>query len=275
MGYRPSIAGMWYPQDEEVLRQQIDAYLAAADTTEIDPADVRALIVPHAGFQYSGETAAAGYATLREADPDSIVIVGPLHHHHPGRILTSGHEAYLTPFGPVPVDQERIERISQALAAALGGGLKPLKNEREHSIELQLPFLQSVLGQFEFVPIMLADQSEPAASGLADALTQAGLGENSLVVASSDLSHFHSQQEAERLDRTMIERVVRLDPTGVLSAEQEEVGFACGAGAIAAALWHAQQAGADKARLLRYSTSGDVTGDLLSVVGYAAVCVYQ
>lgn len=275
MNYRPSIAGVWYPQDTAVLKRTIEGYLAAATGVEVDSEAVRALIVPHAGIQYSGQTAAYGYATLRQARPQSVVILGPLHHHHPAGFLTSAHDAYLTPLGPVPVDRRLVDRISSCLAEEAGVSLEPLTVEKEHSIELQLPFLQSVLGQFRFVPIMLSDQSPAAAQALARALRQAELGTKSLLVASSDLTHFYPQREAESLDREMIDRMLHLDASAVLSAQEQGVGFACGSGAIAAALWQAQEAGADAGSLLRYSTSGDVTGDFDSVVGYAAICVYQ
>lgn len=280
MRIRPSIGAPWYPNDPALLKRTVDEYLAAAPPAGIDPEAIKGLIVPHAGHQYSGGVAAHAYAALGGGrQPETIAIIGPLHHPHPKPLLTSAYEAYQTPLGEVPIDVAAVEHLDQALRGALGHGLAAIRESSEHSIEVQLPFLQRILGEFAFVPVMLAEQSRRIVRALAAALNAAFADRTLLVLASSDLSHHYPQKQAELLDREMLRRVERLDPEAVLKAEDEGIGFACGKGAIAAALW---TLAADdsahrhlRARVLRYATSGDVTGEIRSVVGYAAVCLYD
>lgn len=215
--------------------------------------------------------AAYAYRAISGQRHRTVIVLGPLHAAHVDPLLTSAFDAYRTPLGPVSIDRGTVERIAQVLEQDFGRRLAAVDETSEHSIEVQLPFLQVVLGEFQLVPIMLADQSGPVARHLAAALQAAFGGRLPLLLASSDLSHYFPQPVAERLDRELLRRVERLDPEAVLQAERQRVGYACGNGAIAAALWAVRPA---RARLLRYATSGDVTGDYSSVVGYAAVGLY-
>ncbi|HNB55299.1 MAG TPA: AmmeMemoRadiSam system protein B, partial [Anaerolineales bacterium] len=156
-----------------------------------------------------------------------------------------------------------------------GQSIHPLVQDPEHALEIELPFLQHVLGEFLLIPLMLRDQSWETAHAVGEALAFALRGRDALLVASSDLSHFYPQFTAYPLDAEILRRIEALDAEGVIRANEEGVGFACGRGAIAAVLWAARRWGADQARVVGYATSGDVTGDFDKVVGYGAAVVFQ
>jgi AmmeMemoRadiSam system protein B len=274
MNLRPSIAGTWYPSKPDELRGLLRDCLDLVPDKPGQPPDPRALLVPHAGYAYSGRVAAPAYALLKHTRRRLVVLLGPIHAYADAPFLICGHEGYQTPFGPVPIDRETVQRIQEALLEESGFGLRPITNAIEHSIEIQLPFLQTIFGEFRLAPIMLADQTPPTVASLARALTRA-LGDlDPLLIASSDLSHFHSHNLATLMDQEMLRRILALDADGVLRAETEGAGAACGAGAIAAVILAARAFGAQRAELLRYRTSADVTGDFHSVVGYASAAFW-
>ena len=280
---RPSpIAGRWYPREPNALRRMVDGYLADAPPLAEPPAaaEIVGLLAPHAGLMYSGPVAAYAFGAVRGASPDVIALVSPSHFHADGPALTSGHQAYATPLGVVPVDAAGVAVVRAALAAQLGGRpervLVTIREDEEHAIEIELPFLQRVLaGGFSLLPIMLRDQSDEMAQALGAALAQALAGRRGLLVASSDLSHYFPQARAEQMDAEMLRQVAALDPAGVLATQATGRGQACGAGAIAAVLWAACAHGADQARVVRHATSGDVSGDFEQVVGYGAAVVWK
>jgi len=236
---------------------------------------VRALIVPHAGYAYAGPVAAHAFAWLRGLHPELVAVVSPFHSQHPARVLTSAHDAYVTPLGPVEVDRESVTRVDQFLRPRLGSGLFPIAKDNEHALEIELPFLQHLLGKFRLLPVMLRDQTWETARAVGEALASTLTGRNALLVASSDLSHFYPQPVAKKLDAEILRRIEALDPEGIIKAEDEKIGFACGRGAIAAVLWAARQLGANQARVLHHATSGDVNGDFERVVGYGAAVVLR
>jgi AmmeMemoRadiSam system protein B len=271
---RPSpIAGTWYPGSPEALARSVDAQLAAA--TSVRPAgDLVALIVPHAGHRYSGAVASQAFHLLRGISIDTVVILSPMHQPYPGRILTSAHPAYQTPLGTVSVDSETLEAIEAALPNGLR--LERVARDTEHSLEIELPFLQRALsGPFRLVPLMLRDQSAITAEALGRALAVTLRDRSCLLVASSDLSHFYPDAVARDLDAYLLSRVEAFDPRGVIEAEEDGKGFACGRAAIAAALWAARGLGASRVHVLGYANSGEVTGDTASVVGYGAAAVVR
>jgi AmmeMemoRadiSam system protein B len=271
---RPSpIAGKWYPAQPQVLRASIENWLQEAEGEAIEGRPI-GVIVPHAGHRYSGPVAAHAFAYLKDLQPSIVAVLSPLHALAAGRIITSGHQAYRTPLGTVQVDLDLLQQVDDELREACGVKMIRLREDQEHSLEIELPFLQVVLGRpFKLLPIMLRDQSASTARGLAEALTKVLPAQDVLLVASSDLSHFYPQEVAHRLDGELLRRVEKFDPQAVLEAEAQGVGFACGRGAIAATLWTAQALGADRARVVNYATSGDVTHDYDSVVGYGAALI--
>ncbi len=272
---RPSpIAGTWYPGSAEALSRSVDDHLRQAPLVSV-PGSIVGVIVPHAGHVYSGPVAAHAFRLLQDVSPEVVAVVSPVHYPYPGHVLTTGHEAYGTPLGPVPVDLMLLHRLEQELHAA-GLDLRRIRNDDEHSLEIELPYLQrSLRSPFSLLPIMIREQSAPVAEALGHALARTLTGKNCLLVGSSDLSHFYPDAVARRLDAEVLARLEAFDPAGVMAAEEEGVGFACGRGAMAAVLWAARDLGADRVRVLHHATSGDVTGDFSSVVGYGAAVIYR
>ncbi len=268
---RPSpIAGRWYPDDPARLAQMVDRYLNAAQLPEIQ-GEVIAVMTPHAGYPYSGPVAGHAFAAVRGLHPDLVAVISPMHHPYFQPLLTSAHEAYSTPFGPVPIDRQAVQMLDCELNDELSFGLSAVRNDPEHSLEIELPFLQRALGNdFQLLPVMVRDQSLPTVRALGLALAHVIQGRQALLVASTDLSHYYPQKIANLLDRELLHRVGDFNPSGVLEAEEEGSGFACGKGALAAVLWAAKELGADQVQVLNYATSGDVTGDFSQVVGYGA-----
>ncbi|MGD2251526.1 MAG: AmmeMemoRadiSam system protein B [Anaerolineales bacterium] len=272
---RPSpIAGAWYPGSAEALKASVDDQLQAAQPPTI-AGQIVALIAPHAGHRYSGQVAGAAFRHLEDMHPEVVAVVSPMHHFHAARVLSTGHDAYGTPLGEVQVDHDLIEQI-QAHLRKEGLELERVRNDQEHSLEIELPFLQRMLHKpFRLLPLMLRDQSRPVAFAVGKALAAVLSGETAIMIASTDLSHFYSDAIARKLDEQMLARIESFDPDSVLQAEKQEAGFACGVGAIAAVMWAAKDLGADQVRVLCYANSGDVTGDHGSVVGYGAAAIYR
>jgi MEMO1 family protein len=272
---RPSpIAGTWYPGQPATLRAEISRYLAGVGEP-ISEGKLHAIIVPHAGYHYSGAVAAHAFACLHGMHLELVAVVSPLHYHHHAPVLTSAHDAYATPLGYVEVDRESVAHVDQVLRPRLGSGLFPLSRDQEHSLEIELPFLQHILRDFRLLPIMLRDQRWETARAVGESLADVLAGKDMLLVASSDLSHFYPQPAARRLDGEILRRVETLDPEGIIKADDEGLGFACGRGAIAAVLWAACRLGANQARVLHHATSGDINGDFDRVVGYGAAVVLE
>jgi AmmeMemoRadiSam system protein B len=287
MDLRPSpIAGLWYPGDPDDLAASVDAFLASAaeagaeGAAPASPAVVVGLVVPHAGHRYSGGVAAHAFRAVQGLAVDLVALICPSHYHADAPLLTSGHAAYSTPLGPVPVDQPAVAQLRGLLAHALDTPddwvLPALRRDREHAIEIELPFLQRTLAPgFQLLPLMLRDQGERLAHALGTALAEVLRGRRALVIASSDLSHHYPQPLALTLDRALLQPVAAFDPAGVLAVQAQGKGQACGVGAIAAALWAARALGATRVQVVRHATSGDVTGDYAAVVGYAAAVLWK
>jgi len=279
---RPSpIAGQWYPSNAKQLALSVDHFMDEARLPDIH-GEVIAVVAPHAGHIYSGPVAGYAFGAVRGIQPDLVVVVSPMHFPYAESVLTSAHKAYQTPLGAVTIDQQALEALDTLLFERLGCGIRRIAHDMEHSLEIELPFLQRALGKpFLLLPIMLRDQSLRVARGLGESLAklisenQAFSGKQSLLVASTDLSHFFPQAIAEELDREMLRMVANFDPEGVIRVEEEEKGFACGRGALAAVLFAAKALGGEQAIVLNHATSGDITGDFSRVVGYGAAVVLR
>ena len=266
---RPSaIAGTWYPGRASDLKAMIKAFLDVADMEPIE-GQIVGVMAPHAGYRYSGPVAAYAFKPLIGMHVDVVAIVSPMHLPYMAPILTTGHSAYETPLGRVPVARDLLTRLAEKVS------LSAVLMDQEHSLEIELPFLQYVLdGEFRLVPLMLRDNTEATARHLGRELAELLSGENALLVASSDLSHYQTQQVANRLDGAILGRIDAFDPEGMFEVERKREGSACGIGAIGTVMWAAKELGADSARVVRYATSGDVTGDYYQVVGYGAAVFY-
>jgi AmmeMemoRadiSam system protein B len=280
MDIRPSpIAGQWYAGEAGRLADQVDGYVEAAMLPEIS-GEVVAVVAPHAGYMYSGAVAGHAFACLKGLTPEIVAVISPMHQPYYGDLFTTAHDAYQTPLGVIPVHQGALDALDASLKAELGFGLTRVSGDSEHSLEIELPFLQRVLdSDFELLPVMVRDQGTRTALGLGKALAELFQEDGilskfpSIMVASTDLSHFHAQSEANRLDNQMLATIESFDPERVIRTEEKGEGFACGRGAVAAVLQASRILGADRVRRLHYATSGDITEDYSSVVGYGAAVV--
>lgn len=273
---RPSpIAGMWYEGNPKALAAVVDQFLDQAELPEL-PGEIVGLIAPHAGHRYSGGVAGYTFATVRGRDYDLVAVLSPMHQAYHEALLTTAHAAYATPLGEVMVDQQAVTDLEAGLRERLNEGLFRIAFDQEHSLEIELPFLQRALAPgFKLLPVMVRAQSPTVARQLGEALAVLLRDRNALIVASTDLSHFYPQEQAKTFDMEMLRRVEAFSPEEVFLAETEDKGYACGLGALAAALWAGKGLGADSVKVLRHATSGDVTGDYSSVVGYGAAVILR
>lgn len=274
MDLRPSpIAGKWYPSNPKRLSDTVQAYIQDARLAPIE-GQVVAVIAPHAGHMYSGPVAGYAFAALRGLAPELVAVVSPMHYAYEQPLVSTSHEAYFTPLGNIPVDHHILQALNRRLKSSLGIEIYLAHHDPEHSLEIELPFLQKALpGGFKLLPVMVRDQSETTMQALGRALADCLQDQNAILVASTDLSHFYTQEMARKLDSVMLEQIAAFNPSGVLQAELEGRGFACGHGAVAAVMWAAMHLGADQVSILNYATSGDVSGDYHQVVGYGAAVI--
>ena len=273
---RPSpIAGKWYEGDPKMLARLVDEYLEEAQLPELD-GEVVAVIAPHAGHTYSGAVAGYAFAALRGRKPDLVAVVAPMHHPYFEHLITTAHDAYSTPLGKIPVDKDVLNELDAALKSELGFALSPVLRDPEHSLEIELPFLQRALSsKWKLLPVMVRAREPRVSQGLGKALAQVLRDTSFVMVASTDLSHFYNQQTALTYDRAMLNEIESFNPEGAFDLERAGKGFACGLGAFTAVMWAARELGADKVKVLRHATSGNVTGDYSSVVGYGAAAILK
>jgi hypothetical protein len=261
---RAAFAGRWYPGSARELGDAVDRYLAVASPP---PGPASAVVSPHAGLMYSGRVAAHSYAAVRAAAPAVVVLVGPSHYvAFPGAGVSRA-DAFESPLGSLPVERTLSDRLVSARPLV---SVQTEVHAREHSLELQLPFLARVLPGRPIVPILMGRQDRATVDALAALLDEVLDGVDALVVASSDLSHFHDRHTASALDRVVLERLDALDPDGLMNALEANPHHACGGGPIVVAMKVAKGRGASAGRVLQYGDSGDVSGDTEQVVGYAS-----
>ncbi len=250
----PAVAGRFYPKNEKTLKQTVQKYI---DNAEVEVTS-RSVLAPHAGYPYSGACAGHSFKAL---DPvESYVLIGPCHH-RATKLPAVSKENWLTPLGEVKVDLEFID--------CLEGVVKDEKPHRdEHSIEVQLPFLQQRFKSFKIVPIAVGPLNPSEAASLAKQIERAAahFEKSTALVVSSDLNHYRPKQELVRADKKVYDKILELDPTGFYSAARD--GSVCGYGPILVAM---QTAGINDVRLLDYRTSADVTGAGQPGVGYASM----
>jgi AmmeMemoRadiSam system protein B/AmmeMemoRadiSam system protein A len=279
-------ADNWYPADPAKLRAAVDAYVDQAEVEPI-PGQLLAVIVPHAGYVYSGAVAGYAFRAMQEAGcaDHTIAVIGDTHSGNgSAKIAVWAAGAFETPLGTIPVDEE----VGQALVAADARIQFDREAFRaEHPVENQLPFLQTVCPGARIVPIVIREPSLDNAQALADALVAAfhTSGRPALIVASTDLSHYHSYEEAQKMDEVALQAITSLDPQAVVDSPRRctELGLGgsnpltmCSQGAVMTALIAARQMGANQATVLYHATSGDVPlGDRTQVVGYGAVALWQ
>lgn len=275
------IAGTWYPGSPEELAETVDGFLAQAEYYPTDD-ELVALISPHAGYPYSGQTAAYAYRQLQNRRYDTVILMGPSHYDNFGAVATTDKQYYATPLGHVRLDTDFIDELSIKVSLAR------VHRDREHSLEIQLPFLQRTLGEFRLVPLMLlapfyviGADALPVCETLAAALVQLvqSRSERALFVASSDLSHLPDYSAVSRFDARTAELVQSLDiPALADYMGRDQECRACGDAPIITAMLAAKALGADYARVFHRTNSGDVTGNRTSgqyTVGYMAAGVFK
>jgi AmmeMemoRadiSam system protein B len=265
---RAAVAGSWYPGEADLLRTELEEYLNPVRISALDGRIV-GLISPHAGLHYSGPVAAHAYRLIEGLSALSILLVGPSHRAAFRGVATAAAGAFETPLGAIPVDEPLARRILEAHPMIVED-LRPHRDE--HSLEMQLPFLQHAVYDLKIVPMLMGSQVREEVDALAQALVAAvGDRRDVLLVASSDLSHYHPAAVANRLDAQVVDDVRRFDSDALMNRLEASHEHACGGGPIVVVMKAARRLGADRSTVLRYADSGDVPPrDKSRVVGYLA-----
>lgn len=267
---RAAVAGMFYPGDAAELKRDVDGMLDAVPPQR-QGRPIVAVVAPHAGYIYSGGTAARAYARLRGAAYDSVVVVSPSHRDYFEGVTVYPGDAYATPLGSLPVDaglRDQLVRSCPLVSASAQG------HRSEHAVEVQLPFLQRALGPFRLLPLVIGNQERKVCFDLGECLGKLLKGRAALLVASTDLSHYHTAREAGTLDGVFVRLLERGDDEGIMRALEERSTEACGGGPVVAVLRAARAMGAAVVNVVGQSNSGDVNGDTRSVVGYVSAVAY-
>ena len=267
---RPCILqGTWYPKNPEELRTLIQLYLDKADVPDFECHPV-GLISPHAGIIYSGRTAAYSYSILKKNPVHNVYIFSPLHNWHSEKYVYPDFEFFQTPLGLVPVNNEILYKLSEQI------NIQPIKNDQEHSIEIQLPFLQTVLNDFSIVPIMINHGSVNELNDLINAVYNTCDFSDSIIIASSDLYHISDYYQVHQKDNELIKALEIKNISIVHDIFETPDCSVCGRAPISVLLNIAGLLGDFKCRVLNHTTSGDITGEKSSgqyTVGYLSAVV--
>lgn len=266
---KPAVAGLFYPADPEELGSEIDLLLSVSAPSQ-NPQNVTGIISPHAGYVYSGRTAAFGFNILKNKKIKSAIIISPSHHEYFRGISIFDGDAYETPLGIVELDDVISSKLTDGSKFIFRGANG---HRKEHAVEVQIPFLQRILPDIKIVPVVMGDQSNIYTSELSEKLAEI-LDENTVIIASSDLSHYHSKEEADRLDSIVEERISQFDFQSLHSDIENNSCEACGAGPIISMMKAAWIKGVNKSLILNRSDSGDSSGDNSHVVGYLSAVIY-
>ncbi len=260
------VCGLFYPSGRRELEKAIAALLQRVERKSFTE-EVRGLVVPHAGYAYSGYTAMHAYALLERKKYDTVVIVAPSHAEYFDGISVYAGDVYATPLGMVEVNKdlrsELLNSSPQIRSSIAGHG-------NEHAIEVQLPLMQYVMGKFSFLPVVIGNQRRENCVELGRALSESLHGKNALLVASTDLSHYHSYEEALQLDKVMIDDISSFDAGRLMNHLETGKTEACGGGPTVAVMSTLQRLGVRRMEILYQCNSGDVTGDYSRVVGYVS-----
>ncbi|MBP1745807.1 MAG: putative cytosolic protein [Deltaproteobacteria bacterium] len=275
MGYirEPSVSGTFYSDNPKTLTRHIEAYLKNANIDSIN-GEVLGLISPHAGYVYSGQVAAYGYKAIIGYPYETVIIVAPSHRSHFEGVAMLEKGGYLTPLGVVPIDEEFTGEIVKRQSV-----IRPNVDAHrgEHSLEVQVPFLQVALKNFAIVPLIMGSQDPAVCEALADCLHGVinTLKKRILVVGSTDLSHYYPYAEAVELDTVVRQRLEVYDIKGLQGDLRKGTCEACGAGPMISTMLLSQKLGATGSKVLKYANSGDVSGDRSGVVGYISCVFYK
>lgn len=262
----PAVAGRFYSNQPDELSRQVRSFWREVESRH----QAIACVVPHAGYRFSGHVAGAVYSRL--ALPSRFLLIGPRHFPHGAAQAILSEGAWKTPFGLAEIDSALATELKQSCPVLTED---PVAHQAEHSLEVQLPFLQELAGEFRFVPIVLGVRDYDALESLGEAIAAVLLKTTGrvLIIASSDMNHYESDEITRRKDRSALDRLIALDPRGLFEVVRGEGITMCGVGPVVATLVAARLLGATRANLVRYATSGDISGDYDEVVGYAGVIV--
>ncbi len=273
---QPAVAGLFYADVPSILNADIEIMFEKAKDIVGDKkinGEIKAIIAPHAGYMYSGQTASIAYSLIRGKKCDVVVVVSPSHREYFDAISIYDGRAYKTPLGEVNIDVEIVEKLLSA-----GQGLIEISSyghRAEHAVEVHLPFLQKALNSFKFVPIVMGDQKSDYCFRLGEILGEVLNDRDALLVASTDLSHYYPYDVAVKLDKIVIDAVAEFDEFKLMNDLEQRRCEACGGGPTVAVMHAAKKLGANKSEVLYYCNSGDVTGDKSGVVGYLSAVLFK
>ncbi|GKS67154.1 hypothetical protein YTPLAS73_07010 [Nitrosarchaeum sp.] len=269
----PAVAGMFYPDEKKELKKLIkDCFLHNLGPGKIPPSNIKkkifGVICPHAGYVYSGPIACYSFYEISSDIPELFIIIGPNHWGVGSNVATMTDSKWQTPLGEVEVDSEIAEEISKMTDVI---EIDSFSHSREHSLEVQIPMLQEIAVNFKIVPITLINQSKEIAIQVGSAVAKISRKKKIMIIGSSDFTHYESNEFAHEQDSALIETILKLDVDRFYDVLHERNISACGYGAIASTMIACKEMGATKGELLKYATSGDVAGNMSSVVGYGSI----
>jgi len=267
---KPIAAGSYYYGDADRLSRQIDFFLQNVKRDSFPSGKILALIAPHAGYVYSGQVAAHAYRLVQGKDFQTVVIIGPSHRHGFNGCSIYLKGAYESPLGTVEVN----EALAAELSEATGFEYVPQAHQKEHSIEVQIPFIQKVLPSAKIVPVLMGFQSRKTITTLANALSEVLPGKKALVIASTDLSHFFPKQKANETDSNTASLIQSFETDSLINKLGRGENIMCGGGPVVSALLYAQGCGEPGVEILRYADSSDAGESQSRVVGYLAAVLY-
>lgn len=269
----PAVSGMFYPGDPGVLRKDVISYLQGADVVPID-GEIYGIVSPHAGYVYSGQVAAYAYKAISQMRCDTAIVIAPSHRAYFDGIAVWDNGSFKTPLGNIGIDEEAARELISSCDMFISN--KDV-HRTEHSLEVQLPFLQCVFKDFLLVPLLMGGQSEylyeMAAITIGRIIKDSA--KRFLIVGSTDLSHYYPYSTAVKIDNVAVSHLKNFDITGMIRDTASEKAQACGAGPMITTMMASRNLGANSCEVLKYANSGDVSGDKSGVVGYASAVFFK
>ncbi len=268
---QPAVAGMFYEKEPVKLKKHIQSFLENVNPPEIN-GEIIGLVSPHAGYFYSGKTAAFGYKVIEGKKYDTVIVIAPSHYEYFKGISIYNGVAYQTPFGLIEIDQDLRDALRDYNSII---EFSKRGHGREHALEVQLPFLQTVLGKFKLLPIIVGDQEKNIVFSLAEILAEILKNKNVLMIASSDLSHYFPQDIANSLDSRVEKLINDYDEETLIGELEKEKVQACGGGPIVAVMRASKLLGANKSQVLYRNDSSEASGEKNQVVGYLSAVFFK
>src|SRR5574338_756757 len=269
----PAVAAMFYPKSSGELKSSIkNCFLHKYGPGKLPPSiqdkKIIGVICPHAGYEYSGPIAANSYYAISSQKPELVIIIGP-NHWGIGQNIATMKGVWQTPLGDVEIDSEYVTEINKICKLI---EIDSFSHTRDHCLEVQIPFLQEIFShKFKILPLILIDQSYHTAIEVGKSIARISKIKNTIIIGSSDFTHYEPNEFAHKQDKSLIDTIVKLDVDKFYNILQEKQISACGYGAIASTMIACKELGATKGTLIKYATSGDIAGDKSSVVEYASI----